>query len=43
MSQKWIIIFAVIATFIACASSSSEVQTNLQADGKHYVYLSFLM
>jgi hypothetical protein len=35
MSQKVIILFAVITTFIACASSSSEVQTNLQAEGKH--------
>jgi hypothetical protein len=35
MLQKLIIVFAVIATFIACASSSSEVQTNLQAEGKH--------
>ncbi len=41
MSQKLIILFAVIATFIACASSSSEVQTNLQAKGKQYVYFSF--
>jgi hypothetical protein len=40
MTQKRIILFAVIATFIA---SSSEVQTNLQADGKYYVFLSFLM
>jgi hypothetical protein len=43
MSQKQIILFAVIATFVACASSSSEVQTNLQAEGKYYVLLSFLM
>jgi hypothetical protein len=43
MSQKLIIIFAVVGTFIACSSSSSEVQTNLQAEGKHYVRLSFLI
>ncbi len=43
MSQKLIIIFAVVGTFIACSSSSSEVQTNWQAEGKHYVRLSFLI
>ncbi len=43
MSQKLRITFAVFATFIACSSSSSEVQTNLQAEGKHYVRLSFLI
>jgi hypothetical protein len=43
MSQKLIIAFAVIGTFIAYASLSSEVQTNLQAEGKHYVFLSFFM
>jgi hypothetical protein len=43
MSQKLIIVFAVIGTFVACASTSSEVQTNLQAKGKHYVFLSFFM
>jgi hypothetical protein len=43
MSQKLIILFAVIGTFVACASSSSEIQTNLQAKGKQYVSFSFLM
>jgi hypothetical protein len=43
MSQKLIIAFAVIGTFIAYASLSSEVQTNLQAEGKQHVYFSFLM
>jgi len=33
MSQKLIIVFALIGTFVACASSSLEVQTNLQAEG----------
>jgi len=43
MSQKLIIVFALIGTFVACASSSLEVQTNLQAGGKHYVFFSFLI
>jgi hypothetical protein len=41
MSQKLRIVLAVIATFVACASSSLKVQTNLQTEGKHYVFLSF--
>jgi hypothetical protein len=32
MSQK-LIVFALIGTFVACASSSLEVQTNLLAEG----------
>ena len=43
MSQKLRIVLAVIATFVACASLSSEVQTNLQTEGKHYVFLSFVI
>ncbi len=42
MSKKLIIVFAVIATFIGCSFSSSEVQTNLQLEGKN-IFLSFLM
>jgi hypothetical protein len=47
MSQKLIIVFAVIAAFIGNSSSSSKVEVNLpaevKAEGKHYVFLSLLM